>query len=408
MKNTDVLVLGGGASGMMAAITAARIGSDVTIVEHNDILGKKILSTGNGKCNFTNKVMDRSFYRGSNPSFTDYALSIFGVDKTLEFFKELGIIPKEKNGYYYPYSEQASSVAQALREEIRALRIHVYFDEVKDITNEEGFVIKLSKQEVKAKKLIIATGLLAGRKAGCDGSAFQYIEKFGHKMVDVVPALVQLKATDSFLKSVAGIRADVALRLYVDEKEVFADKGESLFLADGLSGIVTFQSSRYVSYALKENKKVCVSLDLFKEATENEIYADFKERIKNINAERDIESFLIGLIPDKLIPVITDRARVRGKSAVTLKDAEIKSVIHVIKDFKIKITGTRDFADAQVCAGGVALGEIDEKTMESKLVKNLFFAGEVMDIDGMCGGYNLQWAWSSGYLAGINAGKIDA
>ncbi|MCR5345874.1 MAG: NAD(P)/FAD-dependent oxidoreductase [Lachnospiraceae bacterium] len=404
MKSTDVLIVGGGASGIMAALIAAE-SADVTIVEHNDMLGRKILSTGNGKCNFTNKKMGIEFYRGSNPSFVSSALSEFTVDNTIDFFKKLGIYSKDKNGYMYPYSESAASVVTCLAEAVRTKGIHVYLDEnISDIRVDNGFVVTLSKREICARKIIFATGLLAGRKCGCDGSAFQYIENFGHTFIDIVPALVHLKSEDSFLKSIAGNRAEIKLKLYDNDHLIFEDRGEALFLENGLSGIVSFQASRFVSYALKKGSKVSVKLDLAPDINRDDILALFESG----NAYKCAKNALIGIVSDKIADCIIKRVGLESdKLCADLKKAEIDKIIELLQGFTINITGTRSFEDAQVAAGGVNTDEIYPDTMESKLVPGLYFAGELIDIDGMCGGYNLQWAWSSGYVAGKNAAKVD-
>ncbi|MCR5373793.1 MAG: NAD(P)/FAD-dependent oxidoreductase [Lachnospiraceae bacterium] len=405
MKSTDVLIVGGGASGIMAALTAAKSGADVTIVEHNDMLGRKILSTGNGKCNYTNKKMGEEFYRGSNPAFVNSALSQFNEIDTIEHFKEIGIYPKEKNGYMYPYSEQASSVVTCLTEAVRNRGIHVYLNEnISDIRKEDGFIVTLSKREINAKRIIFATGLLAGRKSGCDGSAFQYIEKLGHTFIDIVPALVHLKSEDSFLRELAGNRAEIKLTLYENSEAVFEDRGEALFLENGLSGIVSFQASRYVSYALKKGSKVVVSLNLVPDVDIEEVVS----RFKGDNFYKSAKTALIGLIPDKIAECVIKNAGLDPDTiCMDLKNGDIDRIIKWVESFKVNISGTRSFEDAQVAAGGVDTNEINEDTMESKIVLGVYFAGELIDIDGMCGGYNLQWAWSSGYVAGLNAAKVE-
>ncbi|MBO4214118.1 MAG: NAD(P)/FAD-dependent oxidoreductase [Lachnospiraceae bacterium] len=403
MKSTDVLIIGGGASGIMAALSAAEMNADVTIVEHNDMLGRKILSTGNGKCNYTNMNMGSKYYRGSNPLFTESALKQFGAKDTIEYFKKLGIYPKEKNGYMYPYSEQASAFVTVLTDAVRNCGIHVYLNEnISDIREDDGFIVTLSKKEIKARKLIFATGLLAGRKSGCDGSSFQYIEKFGHTFIDIVPALVHLKSEASFLRMLAGIRAEIKLKLYENETEVFKDRGEALFLENGLSGIVTFQGSRFVSYALKAGHKVTAVLDLAPDIEKKEII----ERFQGDNEYKSATSALIGLLSDKLSECIIDLLNIDPEiTAGSLRLSDIERIAETVKNFKLTITGTRSFEDAQVAAGGVNTDEINEDTMESKLIPGVYFAGELIDIDGMCGGYNLQWAWSSGRVAGINAAR---
>lgn len=233
MKLKKVIIIGGGASGIMAAISAARKGAGVTLLEHMDRVGKKILSTGNGKCNYTNRVQDKSCYRGENPSFAWPVLKQFGFGDTLNFFLNLGIYPKEREGYLYPASGQASSVLDVLRMELSRLSVNVVTGaDIKEIKkNQRGFHIETSQGSFHGDACIIACGLKAFPKSGSDGSLFPHIEKLGHTFIDIVPALVQLKAKQSFFKSIAGIRSDISVELYVNQKLIARDRGEVQLLS---------------------------------------------------------------------------------------------------------------------------------------------------------------------------------
>ncbi len=404
----NVLVIGGGAAGVMAAIEASREGASVVIIEHIDKPLKKILSTGNGKCNFTNSHMDVDCFRGKNNAFVVEALKAFSSDMLISFFKELGIYPKEKNGYYYPHSEQASSVRDCLLMELEKQNVVVKTEEeIIEISKlSDEFEIFTNKGKYCCKKVIVATGLLAGRKVGCDGSINQHLEKLGHSFIDIVPSLVQLKSDDSFIKNLAGNRADVRLVFKKSDQNVYSDRGELLFLKDGLSGIVTFQGSRYVSYGLREGKKMEVHVDFLPDLTVEEVYNELYNRAYINGTDRLIKNLLIGLLPELIALNIIKKANLSpDRKCVTLTDKELIRVRDIVKTCIISINGTRDFADCQVCAGGICTDEIDEYSMESKIVNGLYFAGELIDIDGKCGGYNLQWAFSSGYLAGKNAAR---
>lgn len=408
VKDYDVIIIGAGASGCMAAICAARKKQRVLLLEHLDKVGKKILSTGNGKCNYTNQMQGTSYYRGTDPVFVVPVMEQFGFSETLHFFRELGIQPREKNGYYYPYSEQASAMVEVLSMELRRLSVDIRLScELTSIKKKKRFLLSTSSGEFSGKTLIFATGLLAGRKAGCDGSAFPYIEEFGHHFIDIVPSLVQMKSKDSFLKNLAGIRAEIELKLLVDNTLVFTDQGELLHIAEGLSGIVSFQASRYAAYGIRQKKNVTAVIDYYPKGDFEELYTLLTERYTLYGKEKTAVEALIGLYPYPLALAFLKRVGIsKDKPAAKLSNRELKQLAGAMKECRIEIIGTKDFPDAQVCAGGVMTKELYNETLESRLVKGLFFCGEVIDIDGMCGGYNLQWAWSSGYVAGSHAAAL--
>ncbi|SFP94498.1 hypothetical protein SAMN02910358_00202 [Lachnospiraceae bacterium XBB1006] len=407
MKEYDVLIIGAGASGCMAAISAARQGKRVLLIEHLDKIGKKILSTGNGKCNYTNQMQGTSYYRGTDPVFVVSIFEQFSMEETVAFFRELGIYPKVKNGYYYPYSEQAASVVDVLTMELKRLAVDICCScEITSVKKKKWFVVDTNQGSFTGKSLIFACGLLAGRKTGCDGSAFPYIEAFGHHFIDVVPSLVQMKSKDSFLKDLAGIRAEICLKLQIDGEEVFQDVGELLHIDQGLSGIVSFQASRYAAYGCKAHKDVWGEIDYYPNGNYGELYDLITERFLTFGYEKTALEALIGLFPYKLGRAFLEKANIPPNlAAKKVGTKQRKNLAHLIKQVRIPICGTKEYADAQVCAGGVSTKEIDAKMLESKKVSNLYFCGEVVDIDGMCGGYNLQWAWSSGYVAGYHASQ---
>ena len=409
MKNRyDVIVVGAGAAGMMAAISSARAGARTAILEHMEQAGKKLLSTGNGKCNFTNRVQGVEYYRGQNPAFVLPALKQFGVDRTLEFFQEIGIWAKEKRGgYYYPASEQAASLRQALVLELDRLGVDIHYNVgIRKISKEKNIFYFDTKQGIyQSDVCVIATGGKAAKKTGSDGSGIPYIVGFGHKMIDFVPALVQLQGKQSFLKEIAGIRADSLVRLYVNRTKFSEDRGEVQLTDFGVSGIPAFQISRYAVLALKKQQQVYVTIDFAPDMKETELCTYFIQQ-KQRNPKGYVKDSLIGLLNTKLIPVLMKEAGIENTCILShWKQEDMQKLIFVIKNLRIDIIGNKSFDFAQVCAGGVCTDEINPETMESKLVKNLFFAGEIIDIDGMCGGYNLQWAWSSGWLAGYYGGK---
>lgn len=401
-------MIGGGASGMMAAISAARLGAEVTIIDHMDRIGKKILSTGNGKCNYTNREQGLRYYRGENPAFVLPVLKQFGFEETVSFFRELGIYPKEKNGYFYPASEQAAAVLEVLRLELKRLLVHIVTEcQIQEMTKtKKRFRIVTNQGVFSADACIFACGLKAFPKSGSDGSAFPYIEKSGHSFIDVVPALVQMKAKQSFFKSIAGIRSDILIQLYVEQKLICQDRGEVQLTEYGVSGIPAFQVSRYAARALAKGQKVYALLDFVPYLSKKELCQELLSRFLVYGEGKTCEEALIGLFQKKLIPLFLKENRIPlHEKADRIPKRELAALAEYTKKVKVDIIDTKGFEHAQVCAGGVNTAELKEGTLESKLVPDLYFAGEVIDIDGMCGGYNLQWAWSSGYVAGSHAAQ---
>ena len=395
---------------MMAAITAAREGAAVTIIEHNDRVGKKILSTGNGRCNYTNLKQDKTCYRCTEQSFPMKVIEKFDVIKTVKFFEDLGIVPKDRNGYLYPFSEQATAVLDVLRMEAERLGVgivtgvHVQTVKVRN----KGFHINgqdknRKKYEADADCVIIAAGSKAASKLGSDGSGYEIVKKLGHRIIPVVPALVQLKCAEKIYHSMSGVRLYGKVSIEDENGDMISDTGEIQLTAYGISGIPVFQISRYAAVQLYRKNKVTVTLDFMPDLNYDQLKRMIKQRI-SLHPERKMEMFFTGLFNRK----VSNELVKLSKISLSSKCGELtkEDIIHLcnnIKMFKTRIVETNPFEQAQICAGGVDTSEIDSSTMESKLVKGIYFAGEIVDVDGICGGYNLQWAWSSGYLAGKEA-----
>lgn len=408
MTETEVAVIGGGASGLMASIMSASTGADTIILEHMDRVGKKILATGNGKCNYTNEVQGLSCYRGEDPAFTVPVMKQFDQKKTVDFFRRIGIEPKIKNGYYYPASEQAASVLDVLRMEAAYTGVKEFVScEIKAIRKQGNFfLIQTGRGDFRAKSIIFATGLFASPKSGSDGSALPYIEHFGHHIIDIVPALVPLQGKQSFFKMLAGIRAETLIKLYINGAETTTERGELQLTDYGISGIPIFQISRFATKALKQKKQVYVIIDFMPDRSFDEITGLLKLRFLKRAHGKDAAQAMIGLCNKKLAEVLLKEAGIDLHiPAEKVSEKQFTRLTKLLKGLHVDITGSKDIAQAQVCAGGVDTHEIDAESMMSKLVSGLFFAGEVVDIDGTCGGYNLQWAWSSGYVAGIHAAE---
>lgn len=407
-NNYDVIIIGAGASGMMAAISAAKSGARVLVLEHLEKVGKKILATGNGKCNYTNELQGLSYYRGDDPAFVVPIFEQFGMEDTVEWFRELGIFPRVKNGYYYPFSEQASAVVEVLELALKRYKAEILTScELLQMKHtKSGFKLQTTKGIFESKACIFATGLLAGKKCGCDGSSFAFLKDMGHRFIDIVPALVQMKSNDRFLKNLAGIRSEAALKIYVDNHCIAEDKGELLHIEGGISGIVSFQLSRFASKALHNQQKVRISVDYCPGIQEDELRRILENRFFKYGSGKNALEALIGFFNYKLILAFYEELHINPKeSAEAVSKDKISELATYIKNMNVNITGTKSFEDAQVCAGGLDTSLFSKETLESNLVPGLFACGELLDIDGICGGYNLQWAWSSGYVAGKWAAK---
>lgn len=407
MKPHKIIVIGGGAAGMTAAIAAKRANPqvEVYILEHKDTVGKKILSTGNGRCNFTNDVMNEHCFFSDEPEQILKVLERFGTKETLQFFEGLGILAKSRKGYYYPRSDQASAILQVLKQELKYLgvfvetKVHV----IGMKKSKSCFRIFTDSTTYEADRVILACGGRAASVLGSDGSGYDLAKSMGHSIAPVVPALVQLKVENHPLSKASGVRTDAKVSFYKDGKFMAEDTGELQITAYGISGIPVFQISRHVAKALYYKRKAEVHLDLLANLQTEEVEELFYNR-KSRRQEQLITDFFVGIFNQKLISPLLMAANIRDRQKVKeIKAEEWNRLIRVCKDLKLSVSGTNGFEHAQVCAGGVKLNEINTDTMESLLQEGLYLSGELLDVDGICGGYNLQWAWASGYVAGSNA-----
>ena len=397
-----VIIIGGGASGLMAAITAARGGAKVTVLEHQNQAGKKILVTGNGRCNFTNTNQDLSHYHSESPFSMAAALKQFTCQDTVMFFKDLGIFSKNRNGYLYPHSDAASAVLDVLRMECEHLKIKIACQiEVESIEKCNGiFKVRTPGWTYEAEKLILATGSKAAPATGSDGSGYELAKSFDHTVIEPYPALVQLLSKEKCLNALAGLRVDARAILYADDKPVISNRGEVQLNANNISGIPVFQISADAAKAMAAGKKCHVILDFLPDFTEELLEEYMKQRISTGGYKLAV-NFLTGLFSKKLSEILCERCKfTKNLTADKFTKDDITILCKQIKNFKISIHGTNGFEHAQCCGGGVSLDEIDPLTMESLKVPGLYFCGELLDVHGDCGGYNLQWAWTSGYLAG--------
>ncbi|MGD9569607.1 MAG: NAD(P)/FAD-dependent oxidoreductase [Sedimentibacter sp.] len=399
-----IAVIGGGASGLMAAIAAARKGAEVTIYEKLNKVGKKILATGNGRCNYTNMNMSIDRYHGKNIKTAENILNFFDLNKTLNFFEDLGITPLVGElGKVYPNSLQASSVLDVLRYEVERLKVQEITDfEVVELRkNKDKFSIIGNDTVYYADRVILSTGGKASPQLGTDGKGYELAKSFGHKIIEPFPALVQLKLNGKYFKRITGIRFDGVVKGFTDKKLIREDEGEILFTDYGISGPPILQISRKVIEELNKGLKVYVSVDMFPNSSKADLYDLLNARFNKIGY-KSIEDALIGFINKKLILVILMEAGLEDLniSCGKLNKKQIYKIIDILKEWKFEVTGHNTWQQAQSTAGGVDMSEVNPKTLESTKVKGLYLSGEILDVDGDCGGFNLQWAWSSGYTAG--------
>ena len=403
---TEIAVIGGGASGMMAAITARKSGKEVVILERKDRILKKVLITGNGRCNITNVNANISNYFGKNISSVENILNSFNPQDTMDFFNGLGIVCNEENrGKVYPLSGQASSVVDALRFEAERLGIKIETEFYVKKIEKDGFKFKIyseDRKKIEAGRVILAAGGQSYPELGSNGSGFELAKELGHSVTRLSPSIVQLKTEKHQVKGLQGIKTDVAVTAYGDNKKICTYDGELLFTDYGISGNVVFN----ISFVMPLYKNVEFEIDFMEKFDYNESYEILKER-KKIMSHLTMENYFNGMINKKLGQFLSKVSGIEklSKPVKDLNDSEIRKLCTVLKKYRVKILDTTGFKNAQITAGGVSLDEVNPETLESKIVKGLYFSGEVLDVYGECGGFNLQWAWASGYIAGGNAAK---
>lgn len=404
----QIIIIGGGAAGLVAAIHSKTKENIVTIIEKNPACGKKILATGNGKCNYWNSDQALIHYHSTNESILKYILTEESKEQALDFFKSLGIYPKIRNGYYYPSSSQALTIRDALVSE--ALRLGITIKNNFAVTRLEkeknNFKIYSDNEIITADKVIVATGSYAAPKTGSDGIGYKLLKRMGHSIVKPHPSLVQLRTKGDFLKSWSGVRTDAKVSLYIDNKLIKEETGEIQLTDYGISGICVFNISRYIPIAIELNKNVQVRIDFLPFITEDKkIFLNefFKDKPK-----RSLEQELSGFLNQKLITtLLKETPLTKQVSYKDMPDADKDKLIKSLKEFTVTVINTNSFEQAQVCSGGIPLTEINPETMESTIVKDLYIIGELLDVDGDCGGYNLSFAWISGIKAGTGCVKND-
>ena len=400
----DVIIIGGGASGMAAALSALENGGNrVTLMERQARLGRKLLTTGNGRCNLTNRNAAPVHYHGEEPDFCRYALETFPAEETLAWFAAMGLeTVTEPDGRVYPRSNMANSVLDVLRCALTAHRRFTLLagDPVTAVKQKNGtFTVTLeSGAKHTAQALILAAGGAAGSKAGGVMDGYRLAKELGHHRTALYPALVQIKTDPAYPRALKGVKAEAAITLERGGTVLAQEQGELLFTEYGVSGPAIFQLSR----AATGGDGLTLALDLWPERSEGEIRTWLARRCAAERAEAlPCEQVFVGALHNRLGQMLVKYAGVeRTADCRACGETELTRLAQACKRFSLPVTGVCGFDQAQVTAGGLRTGEFDPQTMESRLVPGLYACGEVLDIDGDCGGFNLQWAWSSGRLAG--------
>lgn len=406
----EIIIVGGGASGIMAAITAKNVGKDIAILEGTSRIGNKILTTGNGRCNITNKNICASRYHSENCNFFQNVLNKFTLEDTIEFFYSLGLPLTTIDGdKMYPLSLQASSVLDIFRLAIEDRAIPIYINsKVKDIKKTpNGFRLTTNSEDsYECKKLILCCGGKSAPNTGSDGSGFSLAENLGHSIIHPIPALVQLKLKYNHLKALSGVKFNGFAEIIVDGVSKRKEFGEILFTDYGISGPPILQLSRQASYLLYNHKTISLSIDMMPDLNNKEL-VEFLENHWGVFSYRSIADSFIGIINKKVIPILLKEASVENihKPCYELTWKEKQNIFKLLKNWSFVVYDTNSFKNSQVTAGGINTNEVDSITLESTIVKNLYLAGEILDVDGDCGGFNLQWAWSSGFIAGKSAAE---
>jgi len=395
-----MVVIGGGASGLLASILISRKNIKVTLLEKSNKIGKKILASGNGKCNIGNINPASSFYHSNNPQFIEKVLKGYGAKEVINIFKTIGIeITEGKDGKLFPISLQASSVLDILEYEAKKLDVKIICNcNIKQILkNNNEFIIKTDDNSIIAKKILLASGSPASPQLGGSHSGLNIASSLGHNIITSLPSLVQLSSTEDFLKDISGVKIYSVVKLYANNNYITQKEGDILFTNYGISGLAILDISRDVSLELANYSYCELSIDLMPNYTKEILLKMF---LSHINNNKAIEIWLNGFINKKLIPIILEQSKCKIKESKNLNRKEIIKIIYSIKNFKLSISETRGFKGAEVAIGGVDTKEVNPITMESKIVKNLYLAGEILDIDGDRGGFNFHFAWVSAMRVG--------
>ena len=397
----NTIIIGAGASGLTAAISLRDNGCDVALLEGTDRIGKKILSTGNGRCNISNENISPKRYHSDNIGFPDKILTNFDLKKTTNFFNSIGLsLTTLDQGKMYPLCLQASAVVDLLKLAVEERGIPTYINskaqEIKKKDNK--FLITTTTGEIfECYKLVLACGGKSATNTGSDGSGFVLAKQLGHSIINPIPAIVQLKLNYKHLKPLSGIKFDGFAEIFVESESIRKEFGEILFTDYGISGPPILQLSRIASYYLSKKNSVILKVDMLPNISK-EILIETLENHWGTFSYRSVFDSFIGILNKKIIPILLKEANIKDiyKPCYDLNWKEKIVIFNLLKEWTFNVTDTNSFNNAQVTAGGVDTLEVNPSTLESKISQNLFFCGEILDVDGDCGGFNLQWAWSSG------------
>ena len=401
MKKYDVAIIGGGAAGMMAAIQAAEKNS-VILVEKNSLCGRKILATGNGRCNLTNRLVDQTHYHGGDLEFVGQVLKQFDQFATQKLFEDLGIVLKEEDhGRIFPRTNQAQTVVDALVDKLLEEKVELKTDTIvkKIIKLNNGFQIVLSSgDEITAQKVILAVGGQASPQFGSSGDGYYWAELLGHKTSEIYPALTPIETVETWPAEISGIRVEGKATVTVDGKTMIEKTGDILFTHFGLSAPAIMALASTIAPNL--GREVLIHLDLIPDKTLKELDQLLSQMFVQ-GGKKVLKNTLGGLVPANLANIILTLKKLPLEKKTAEVSKEDRLVIaQTLKDLILTVKGLRPFKEAQVTHGGIELDDIDVKTLQSKITPGLYFAGEILNVDGDSGGFNLQWAWSSGHLAG--------
>ena len=400
----DMIVVGAGAAGLVASITSARAGQKTVLLEQNTKIGKKILVSGNGKCNIDNKYIALHRFHGENPDFIDQVLKGYDFEAVEKFFTSIGLeLIEGKEGKMFPMSLQASSVVELLEYEAKRAGVKILCECVVTAINKEAdiFTVETSQGVKTSKKLLLSSGSPAAPQLGGSNSGYAFASRMGHSLIPRYPSLVQLCSEEKWVKECAGVKVAGVAQLYANGEYITEKKGDLLFANYGISGLAILDLSREVSTRLAHYDYCELNLDLMPELSKEKLTNLLLDRIEE-GSQKPIEMWLHGIINKKLIAVILEQSRCKVKEEGSLNRKEINKLVHTIKKIKLSINDTKGFKGAEVATGGVNTTEINPQTMESKLVPGLYFAGEILDVDGDRGGFNFHFAWVSGMRVGNN------
>ncbi len=397
----DIIVVGAGASGLIAAITSAREGERVILLEQNNKIGKKILVSGNGKCNIGNKYIHSNRFHSQNPYFVEEVLKDYNADVVEKFFTSIGLeLTEGKEGKIFPMSLQASSVVELLEYEAKKSGVHIICDcAVSSIdTKSDTFILETKQGTKYSKKLLLASGSPAAPQLGGSNSGYAFATKMGHTLIPSHPSLVQLCSEETWVKQAAGVKIAGVAQLYANGEYITEKKGDLLFTNYGISGLAILDISREVSIRLANFDYCELNLDLMPELSKEKLINLLLNRIQK-ESTKTLILWLQGVINKKLIAIIIEQSKCKAKTEKELNRKEIGKLVYAIKNLKLSINDTKGFQGAEVATGGINTTEVNPKTMESKLIPNLFFAGEILDVDGDRGGFNFHFAWVTGLRA---------